>query len=213
MAEDENRLDNRVLRDAIYEHIREMIENNEFLLDEKINKIDLAKKFNVSSTPINDALNRLVGEHYLVQRNRKGYYVREYDAKEMRDFFEMRAALEGLAASLVCQRANDEDITRLTTIFDGFSSPIPESRRIEYVETDQRFHRTILEKSGNKLILDAAESTGFLWRSYQKGLVRNMETSFKEHKEIIVALKERDGVLAQKKMMSHLLRSSREYDV
>ena len=84
----ETKLENRSVKDYIYDKIKELLENNEFVVGEKINKNDLALRFNISLTPINDALNRLVGENYLVQYPRKGFFVKEFSPKELCDLFE-----------------------------------------------------------------------------------------------------------------------------
>jgi DNA-binding GntR family transcriptional regulator len=74
----ESRIENKSLRQNVYEKIRDLIDTGELVFGEKINKIDLAERFSVSQTPINDALNRLVGENYLIQQSRKGYYAVSY---------------------------------------------------------------------------------------------------------------------------------------
>ena len=97
----ETKLENKSVKDYIYEKIKELLENNEFVIGEKINKNYLATRFNISLTPINDALNRLVGENYLVQLPRKGFFVKEFSPKELCDLFEMRAALEEIGRAHV----------------------------------------------------------------------------------------------------------------
>jgi DNA-binding GntR family transcriptional regulator len=203
----ESRIENKSLRQNVYEKIRGLIDNGELAFGEKINKLDLADRFSVSQTPINDALNRLVGENYLIQQSRKGYYVKEFDFQEFCNLFEMRAGLEGIAARLCCERATDEELHIIITSFDSFSLPMNEEERIAYTKADKEFHRNILKFSRNPTILDALYSTGFLTRSYQKGLIRGPEITLQEHKKVIEPFKVRDGDLAQQNMVEHLLNS------
>ena len=59
------KVENKALRNYVYEHIRGLIDQGIIPFGEKINKHELAKSLGVSQTPINDALNQLVGERFL----------------------------------------------------------------------------------------------------------------------------------------------------
>ncbi len=203
----DTKLENKSVKDYIYEKIKELLENNEFTIGEKINKNDLANRFNISLTPINDALNRLVGENYLVQYPRKGFFVKEFSAKELCDLFEIRAGLEGIAIRLCCEKSSDEELNQLIHAFDIFENNIGENMRKEYIQIDKEFHKKIIFLADNPLISQVRNSLGFLSRSYQKGLMKPMEISLSEHHSIIDALKKRDGKMAQKAMEDHLLGS------
>ena len=80
------KIDNTSLKSYVYNEIKQMIYAGKFPLDQKINKAELAEHFNSSLTPINDALNRLVGEKFLTLESRKGYFVREFSVEEMIEF-------------------------------------------------------------------------------------------------------------------------------
>jgi len=203
----ETKLENRSVKDYIYDKIKELLENNEFVVGEKINKNDLASRFNISLTPINDALNRLVGENYLVQYPRKGFYVKEFSPKELCDLFEIRAGLEGIAVRLCCERASNEDIDELIHSFDLFENGISDDMIKPYTNIDKNFHKRIIFLAQNPLISQVRNSLGFLSRSYQKGLVKPAFDSLQEHHQIIEALKLRDGKMAQNAMENHLLGS------
>jgi len=203
----DTKLENKSVKDYIYDKIKELLENNDFEIGEKINKNDLANRFNISLTPINDALNRLVGENYLVQYPRKGFFVKEFSAKELCDLFEIRAGLEGIAIRLCCEKASNEELNELIHTFDIFENNIGESMRKEYIQIDKEFHKKIIFLADNPLISQVRNSLGFLSRSYQKGLMKPMENSLSEHHRIIDALKNRDAKMAQKAMEDHLLGS------
>jgi DNA-binding GntR family transcriptional regulator len=203
----ETKLENRSVKDYIYDRIKQLLENNEFVVGEKINKNDLASKFNISLTPINDALNRLVGENYLVQYPRKGFFVKEFSPKELCDLFEIRAGLEGIAVRLCCERASDEDLNELIHSFDIFENNMQDSMIKQYTRIDKDFHQKIIFLAHNPLISQVRNSLGFLNRTYQKGLIKPMKDSLLEHNEIIAGLKLRDGKKAQIAMEIHLLGS------
>jgi DNA-binding GntR family transcriptional regulator len=201
------RIENKALRTYIYDRIRELIDQGILPVGQKINKNDLVQRFGVSQTPINDALNQLVGEKYIEMRPRKGYYVREFDIEEFCQLFEMRAGLEGIAVRLCCENATDSQVLELVTAFDSFSVPMDEAELHRYYETDRRFHEKIVLYSANNFILESLKTTGFQARTYQKGLVRGPEITLHEHRMVVEALKVRDGERAQQQMVWHLLGS------
>lgn len=205
------KIENRSLKDTLYIKIRDLILNNEFEIGEKITKDDLAKRFGVSPTPVNDALNRLVGEHYLSLESRKGYFVREYDKKEYRDLFAMRAAIEGMAAKLICDENKKEHLDELIHMFDAFNDENVNDDEEAYIEADMNFHAKIIIYSENTLFMETAQSQGFLWRSYQKGLAKDPKVSLKEHMAIIDAFRERDGDRAQTAVLAHLMHSREKF--
>ncbi len=205
------KIENRSLKDTLYIKIRDLILNNEFEIGEKITKDDLAKRFGVSPTPVNDALNRLVGEHYLSLESRKGYFVREYDKKEYRDLFAMRAAIEGMAAKLICDENNSQHLDELIHMFDSFNDDNINDAEEAYIEADMNFHAKIIMYSENTLFMETAQSQGFLWRSYQKGLAKDPVVSLKEHMAIIDAFRARDGDRAQTAVLAHLMHSREKF--
>lgn len=201
------RVENKALRNYVYEHIRELIDQGILPVGQKINKLELAQRLGVSQTPINDALNQLVGEKYIEQRLRKGYYIREFNTKEFCELFEMRAGLEGIAARLCCENATDEQLYELVSAFDEFSLPIEDEDLHHYYEIDRKFHENIVLYSGNSFILSSLRTTGFQARTYQKGLVRGPVITLHEHRMVVEAMKVRDGERAQQQMIWHLLGS------
>ncbi|MGI6432396.1 MAG: GntR family transcriptional regulator [Sphaerochaetaceae bacterium] len=201
------KVENKALRNYVYDHIRELIDQGIIPLGEKINKNEMAKSLGISQTPINDALNQLVGERFLEQRPRSGYYVREFSSKEFCELFEMRAGLETIAVRLCCENATDEQLHTLITMFDEFSEEVADELSHHYYEVDRTFHEHIIMYSNNSFILDTLRSTGFLARTYQKGLVRGPKVTMPEHKRIIEGLKKRDSQAASQAMLDHLLGS------
>lgn len=201
------RVENKALRNYVYDHIREMIDQGDLPIGKKIDKSELAERLGVSQTPIHDALNQLVGEKFLEQRPRDGYYIREFNAVEFCELFEMRAGLEGIAVRLCCENATDEQLRVLTSAFDEFSLPMDDELVHHYYEIDRRFHEDIVVFSGNGFILESLKTTGFQARTYQKGLVRGPDITLHEHRMVVEAIKARDGERAQQQMIWHLLGS------
>jgi DNA-binding GntR family transcriptional regulator len=184
-----------------------MILSGELPPRSKINKNRLAEYLEVSLTPINTAISRLTGEQLIEQRNRFGFFVKDFTCKELEDLFAVRAGLEGIALRLCIESGCAEHLAELAGFFQSFSLPMDEAQYRAYQEEDKRFHTKIIEYSENSMIQEMNRSFAYLLRSYQKGLVRPPEETLDEHRKIVDAIKRRDGFQAQEMIIQHHLSS------
>jgi DNA-binding GntR family transcriptional regulator len=201
------KIENRALFDLVYERIKFMIDEGVLQPGEKINKKELAEKLGVSQTPINEVLNKLAGEKFLEQRSRQGFFIRQYSYLELSHLFELRASIEGLAARLCVERADDNKIAYMAGIFEGFVLPFSEEQQLDYLHADKHFHESLVKNSGNIFFVETFETSGYLPKSNQKGLLRSAEETLPEHRAIISAMENRDAPLAQELTTMHLLKT------
>jgi DNA-binding GntR family transcriptional regulator len=202
-----SKIESQVLFELVYEKIRHMIDEGIFKPGEKINKGELVKILGVSQTPINEALNKLAGEKFFEQRNRQGFFIRQYSYLELSHLFELRAAIEGMAARLCAEQIKDDELEHITKIFDGYSLPFSEQGQIDYLHADKLFHENLVKFSGNSFLVEFFISSGYLTKSNQKGLLRPAEETLGEHKAIIEALKKRDAYMTQELTILHFLKT------
>jgi DNA-binding GntR family transcriptional regulator len=202
-----SKIENRVLFELVYERIKNMIDEGVLRPGEKINKKTLVKILGVSQTPINEALSKLAGEKFLEQRSRQGFFIRQYSYVELSQLFELRASIEGMAARLCVEHVQDNELSQMIKIFDGFTLPLSEKRQIDYLHADKLFHESLVRYSGNPFLLETFVTSGYLPKSNQKGLLRPAEETLPEHMMIVNALKNRDAHLAQELTIIHLLRT------
>ena len=201
------KIDNKILSDHVYESIRDMILNGDLDPGMKINKNDLVERLAVSLTPINAAISRLVGEKLIEQRSRYGFFVKDFDCKELQDLYAVRAGLEGIAIRLCIEKGCEGELQHLASFFEKFALPMSEQDRKRYAKEDKKFHTTLVEYSANQMIQDMNMSYAYVIRSYQKGLIRPPEETLEEHHAIVQAIKDRDGFQAQEMIIQHHLKS------
>lgn len=92
-------LDNyKPLREIVFEALREAIINGTLEPGERLMEIQLAEEMGVSRTPVREAIRKLELEGFVVMVPRKGAYVAGLSMKDIADVFEIRTALESLAA-------------------------------------------------------------------------------------------------------------------
>ena len=173
-------------------------------LDEK----RLAAALGVSRTPVREALARLEHEGLVRIVPRRGVYVVRKSKAEIIEMITVWAALEGMAARLVCERADREDIGSLRALFSRFDDGALRFRLNEYSVANLRFHQRIIELAGSPLILSMAN--GLLMhvraiRGHAIGEDDRVERSIADHMHIIEALEARDADLAERLVRDHAL--------
>ncbi len=172
----------------------------------------LAESMDIGRTPVREALRDLARDGVLEVRPARGTYVRRLSTDDVREMYEVRHGLEGLAALLAAERGPTPGLSAYGPIFrDMIAQPdnhVPE----ETYETGARFHTEIFRAAGNRQLLNIYEPLRLRFR-LALGLPRffdheRVRESVKEHLAILDAIEGRDGVMAQKVLCEHLSKGS-----
>lgn len=191
----------------VYEHLRTAIVEGEIRPNERLIESDLAERLHVSRTPVRESLLRLGGDGLIVSR-RRGWAVREHSAQEIREAFEVRAALEGFAARLAAERASDADLHRIETIHRTHIEDLGQLLRGDLLAHNDVFHEAVIAAAGNALLSDQIR------RNAQHYFVRRISgflsddqvrASIAGHDELVRALVARDANRAENAARSQLL--------
>jgi DNA-binding GntR family transcriptional regulator len=180
-------------------------------LDEK----SLAAGLGVSRTPVREALARLEHEGLVRVLPRRGVYVVRKSKAEITEMIIAWAALESMAARLICERANDEEIGSLRRLFSTFEDGEVRSRLDEYSGANLRFHQRIIELGHSQLIASMADSLLVHVRAIRRHTIGDedrAERSMVDHQHIIDALEARDAELAERLVRDHALNLARHVE-
>ena len=101
------------LREVVSETLRQAIQDGVLKPGERLMEIPLAEELGVSRTPIREAIRKLELEGFFVMVPRRGTYVANISLKDITQVFEIRSALEELAAGLAAERITEEEIETL----------------------------------------------------------------------------------------------------
>ena len=101
------------LREVVSETLRQAIQDGVLKPGERLMEIPLAEELGVSRTPIREAIRKLELEGFVVMIPRRGTYVANISLKDITQVFEIRSALEELAAGLAAERITEEEIETL----------------------------------------------------------------------------------------------------
>jgi DNA-binding GntR family transcriptional regulator len=192
----------------VYERLRKAIVEGSIRPNERLIESDLAERLNVSRTPVRESMLRLAGDG-LIMSVRRGWVVREHSAQEIRQVYEVRAALEGFAAYLAAERASDEELANIEAIHLRYSEQFQGSSRGERVAHNDEFHEAIIAATHNELLAQRIHDNSqyyFIHRIAGFLTDDEVDASIVGHGEQVQALLARDSVLAERIVRSHVLR-------
>jgi len=177
---------------------------SEIRLDER----QLAQDFGISRTPVREAMAQLEREGFVRSVPRRGIYVVRKTKREVIEMITAWAALESMAARLITERASDEEIAALRRMFATFEGDKLHAKLDEYSEVNINFHQTIIQMSGNHVLIRLAENLFTHMRMVRRetiGEEDRVERSIRDHMNIIQALEARDTERAEDLVRQHAL--------
>jgi DNA-binding GntR family transcriptional regulator len=189
--------------------LRELIISGDLKPGEQLRQRDLAERFGVSPTPVREALRWLESEGLVRYDAHKGSTVVQAEAGATREKYQIRAVLEGLAASLAAPKISDEDIRELESYNEQLADANLTASQVS--DLNRTLHFRVYEMAGSPLLLALMR---LLWQSFPQGpqVVRPRDESVAEHKQLIQALRDRDAVGAQDITQRHILGAIRYLD-
>ncbi|MBP6610542.1 MAG: GntR family transcriptional regulator [Paludibacter sp.] len=186
-----------------YKRIKEMILNNVLKPGDKIVQEKLAAELGVSRMPLHKAFQMLENELLVESVPRRGIFVSQFNLSEIKDAYECREAIEGVAARKAAEYINPEQISYLYSLFKPFESDLEKVDKLKYEEADKLFHKTLLELSNNKILQRMELFGNVITRTYQRGLTRTPQETYPEHISIIDAIATRNGDEAERLVRMH----------
>lgn len=203
----------RPLRDVVRDEIRARIINGVYTPGEHMVEDRLARELGVSRNPVREALRALEAERFIQLVPRKGAVVADLSNSEVNEVFEVREALEGLAAELAAAKADPEGIAELDRILAEASAALQRADRVRVVDLNAAFHDQVLSLAENGFL--SAVTTQLRGRikwifSRTSGGVRGHH-SLEEHDTLVTAIREGDVVRAGRLAREHVRAAADSY--
>jgi len=193
------------LKKKIYDILKGEIVTFRLSPGEPLLEQNLAKRFKVSRTPVREVLRRLNHEGLVEIVPQKGAFVGRIGFTDVREIFQIREALEGLAAKISASRFTKKEL-------DEFESALDTEDLDKAEKVGRKLHQIILEKAGNKRIsnlIDILRSQLERMYFFAKNLPGREKRSLEEHREILQALQMKNGELAEKALRKHIVSTMR----
>jgi len=195
------------LMEQAYREIKERIIRYDLKPGTHLRIAQLSDRLEMSQTPIREALSKLEQEYLVDRHSKQGYVVRTLNLKEVEDIYDVRIALEVMAAKEAAIRMTEADQEELSRIFEGAATLIKNGDKGKILKLEQDFHMVIMEASGNRFLCDIGK--GILERIW---MIQNLNIltsdhlliAHQEHDKIFEALKQREPQTSADLMKKHL---------
>lgn len=197
------------LANQVYRELREAICDYRLAPNQRLVQNALADQLGISRTPVRDALLRLLQEGLVRPAPwRGGFIVSEFTPHEVLEIYDVRIALEPLAAGRATGRHSRAQLAELEDLNARIASE-PGGSITEHYELNHAFHALVVKPSENEILkrmLDQLWSMPSSLRMYHKQVLADsaITQSVSEHAGIIEALASGDPQLVHDRLLAHL---------
>ena len=196
------------LHDGVAARLRNLVFERELAPGSFIDELALAASWQISRTPLREALKVLAAEGLVELVPRRGARVIELTDDDAEQLFPVMAMLEGRCALEATQRATADDLAQLQRLHDSLERHAAMRDVDGYYRVNHEFHSLVQALAANRW-LDRA--TGDLrrfmrlWRGRQLKLPGRIDASINEHRGLLDAIVQRDAPRAERAMQDHLM--------
>lgn len=175
----------------------------------KLNEVDVASALGVSRGPVREAF-RALGQAGLVRvEKNRGVFVRQVSLDEANEYYEVRAALEGLIGRLAARRISLDEIDHLRGVVRRMHQVQKTRRPEDYFALNVEFHDGLARAARNNALLANYRSVVNQLDLYRRATisrsVENIPLSTQEHEAIVEAVAARDESRAEALLTEHVL--------
>jgi DNA-binding GntR family transcriptional regulator len=196
------------LSEQAYKNIKNDIITCVLKTGEQIAQSQLAERYQIGTTPIREALQRLVQDGFLQSIPRFGYVVRPVSLVDVHEIYECRLILETASASLAATRATDDQLSEIVRTADFSYTYNKSAETISDVHVhNAEFHRAIAAASNNSRLLDQISKVlDEMTRIFYLGIDLSGEVKImhKEHMSLVEAIRNHDADQARQEMKQQL---------
>jgi DNA-binding GntR family transcriptional regulator len=195
------------LSEGAYEAIRRKIITGVLAPSSKLVVATLANGFNLSATPINEALAALEREGLVTYLPHRGYFVSSVTPENVEEVYSVREVFELMAVRFAAQKADRPTVERLGTILQEAEQSIRLGDTTTFADLDLEFHRVIWASTENSLAIRIGELIGGQIRLLVATTARapgRFRGAFEEHCEVYRGIKNKDPAAAVAAMRKHI---------
>jgi DNA-binding GntR family transcriptional regulator len=202
---------------AVAEELRRLILSGELEAGTHLRQLDLARRFNVSTTPVREALTVLARQGLVRHDVQRGVVVFSPSEQDVRENYELRIALEPLAAELAAKSITPEELDLIDAVIERMRAAADEP--LEYVTLNREFHRAVSTAARRPRLFELIESLRDAFDAYIRFDAASspdpayFSRAHAEHEAITQALHARAPKRARKLMETHLRLNAEHFGV
>jgi len=196
------------MHDGVAARLREMVFQHQLAPGEFVDELALAEAWQISRTPLREALKVLAAEGLVEHVPRRGSRVVALTDADAEQLFPVMAMLEGRCAHEATLRASDDDLAELQALHDQLERHAAAGNADGYYRVNHAFHTRVQALAANRWLDRAAgDLRRFLrlWRGRQLQLPGRIAASINEHRVLLDAILQRDAQRAERAMHDHLM--------
>jgi DNA-binding GntR family transcriptional regulator len=205
------------LRQRVLDELRQSIITGRLNPGERLVERELIAMMAVSRTVIREALRQLESEGLVAIIPNKGPVVRTLTVEEAHDLYTIRAVLEGLAARLFAEQADDKQIARLEQALSLVEQAYDSGQAEKMLETKNRFYEVLFEGANSSTLSSMLGMLhGRIWRWRAMGLThpdRSLQRdreSMKNLRDLLAVIRSHDAALAEKALRDEVSKAAAE---
>lgn len=203
----------RTKTEIVYAQLREQILSGSLAPGQRITLAALAKQLQVSVMPIREAIARLEQEGLITLAPHKDTHVTDLSVRDVTQLFDIRGALEALAARLAAQNAAASCAERLVEAERRMRAAYEVRDFQTMADANWAFHRAILSAAENPHLARMLEDIWgrcFRFRLGYKLIPGRAESTFAEHAAIIAAMQDGDAAAVEAAAQRHVGQAARD---
>ncbi|MGH2374174.1 MAG: GntR family transcriptional regulator [bacterium] len=193
------------------EYLRLSIVQGKLLPGQKIPQDEIGENLGISRMPVREALRKLEAEGFVRLLPNRGAIVRELSVQDIREVYQIRIELEGLAARLAAPRVFPEQLERLRRLMALMSRTVEQDDIQRLLELNKDFHHTCYESADNARLLRMIQDLrnySLRYRVFHAHIPHRLRDSLHEHQAILRAFEARDGALAERNTKHNMQRTA-----
>lgn len=198
---------NNKLADIVYERLKNTILMGEIVPGARLLEGDLAKKMDVSRTPVREAIRKLEKEGLVTILPRRGAYASDINFKDIEEALEVKRNIDGLAALYATKRITPKKLLELKEACLKYDYAVKEKKIKEMIMYDAYFHSIIAEACGNKFLAQMIQQLQERDLRYQYIYYKyfsQAKIEITDHESILNAIEQKNAEAAQQAAKKHV---------
>ncbi|MDB5592023.1 GntR family transcriptional regulator, partial [Enterovirga sp.] len=193
--------------ESVREWLERQIRNGTYGPGDRLDEQEICGRFEISRTPVREALLQLATLNLVTFRPRQGAVVTRLTVREIVGMWEVLTCLEGFCAGLAARRITEHELSELRSVHKNARSFVETDDTEGYANANQTFHESIYRACKNDYLSGQVRdirSRLQAYRRYPFSRTGGLERSMAGHDAVVAALEKGDDVVASAAMHEHV---------
>ena len=195
--------------EIVFRHLKKAIIEGDLKPGQRVQEKEIARLFNVSTTPTREAFQRLAAEEYLTINARKEVSVASLSVQRIKEVFEVVRTLDLLATTKALAHLKTADIDELKRMNQDLERIFEQKNITSYIRQNLKVHYRIWRDCGNAFLFKSLVDLGDKFFFYSSQIFAKIEDpehfrkSIREHVDLVKAIEKRDVPTIERIVISH----------